>query len=75
MLHALHENNLPFVNDADPVDVPEISTGLSLSVIVGVLILTVAASLVSVRILAAQMNRHTTDSRNKESKTDPGAHD
>jgi tellurite resistance protein TerC len=61
ILHALHENNLPFVNDADPVDVPEISTGLSLCVIVGVLILTVSASLVSARILAARVNHPTAD--------------
>ena len=61
ILHALHENNLPFVNDADPVDVPEISTGLSLSVIVGVLILTVAASLISVKILADPVTHPTAD--------------
>ncbi|WP_410790609.1 TerC family protein [Kribbella sp. C-35] len=32
ILHALHENNLPFVNNAQPLHVPEIGTGLSLSV-------------------------------------------
>ncbi|WP_243866814.1 TerC family protein [Actinophytocola oryzae] len=47
ILHALHENNLPFVNDGDPVDVVEIGTGLSLAVIFGVLVVTVAASLTS----------------------------
>ncbi|MBF6071698.1 TerC family protein [Nocardia farcinica] len=47
ILHALHENNVPFINEGEPVPVVEISTGLSLSVIVGVLILTVVASLVS----------------------------
>ena len=41
----LHENNLPFINDGRPVPVVEISTGLSLSVIVGVLVVTVIASL------------------------------
>jgi tellurite resistance protein TerC len=45
VLHALHENNLPFINDGDPVTVIEISTGVSLSVIVGILLLTVVASL------------------------------
>ena len=45
ILHALHENNLPFINDGEPVDVAEISTALSLSVILGVLIVTVVASL------------------------------
>ncbi|QGF23674.1 TerC family protein [Raineyella fluvialis] len=48
-LHALHENNVPFINDGRPVHVAEISTGLSLAVIVGVLVLTVTASLVSRR--------------------------
>ncbi len=47
VLHALHENNVPFINNGDPVDVTEISTGLSLSVILGVLIVTVIASLLS----------------------------
>jgi tellurite resistance protein TerC len=47
ILHALHENNLPFINDGQPVKVVEISTGLSLSVIIGVLVITVIASLVS----------------------------
>ncbi|WOP19929.1 TerC family protein [Raineyella sp. LH-20] len=48
-LHALHENNLPFVNNGEPVQVVEISTQLSLGVIVGVLGATVAASLLSRR--------------------------
>ncbi|GGS70735.1 TerC family protein [Nonomuraea spiralis] len=49
ILHALHENNVPFINDGEPVNVTEISTGLSLSVIVVVLLVTVAASLASPR--------------------------
>jgi tellurite resistance protein TerC len=49
ILHALHENNVPFINDGQPVDVVEISTGVSLSVILGVLIVTVVASLVSAK--------------------------
>jgi tellurite resistance protein TerC len=47
ILHALHENNVPFVNDGQPVSVVEISTGLSLIVIFAVLVVTVAASLTS----------------------------
>ncbi len=47
VLHALHENTLPFVNGGQPLPVWEISTGLSLAVIVGVLAVTVVASLVS----------------------------
>ncbi|MGI8457702.1 MAG: TerC family protein [Propionibacteriaceae bacterium] len=49
VLHALHENNLPFINDGEHVNVVEISTTLSLSVIIGVLAVTVIASLVSPR--------------------------
>jgi tellurite resistance protein TerC len=46
-LRALHENNVPFINDGDPVPVVEISTGFSLSVILGVLAVTVTGSLLS----------------------------
>lgn len=47
VLHALHENNLPFINDGEPVPVIEVSTGLSLTVILGILAVTVLASLFS----------------------------
>jgi tellurite resistance protein TerC len=47
ILHALHENNLPFVNGGEPVPVVEISTSLSLTVIIGVLVVTIVASLLS----------------------------
>jgi tellurite resistance protein TerC len=47
VLHALHENNVPFINNGEHVDVTEISTGLSLTVILGVLTVTVIASLLS----------------------------
>lgn len=47
VLHALHENNVFFINDGQPVKVIEVSIGLSLGVIVGVLVLTVVASLIS----------------------------
>jgi tellurite resistance protein TerC len=47
ILHALHENNLPFVNGGQPVPVVEISTSLSLTVIIGVLVVTIVASLLS----------------------------
>ncbi len=49
ILHALHENNLPFINGGEHVDVVEISTGLSLVVILVVLVITVLASLFSTR--------------------------
>ncbi|WP_084648419.1 TerC family protein [Acidipropionibacterium thoenii] len=47
VLHALHENALPFINGGHPVHVPEISTNLSLLVILSVLTVTVITSLVS----------------------------
>ncbi|WP_237195821.1 TerC family protein [Rothia nasimurium] len=47
LLHALHSNTLPFVNDGQPVHVVEVGIELSLAVIIGVLIVTVLASLYS----------------------------
>ena len=47
ILHALHENNLPFLNGGEPIPVYEIPTSLSLIVIIGVLLATVVASLLS----------------------------
>ena len=47
VLHALHENDLPFVNGGQPFGVPEISTPVSLIVIVAILVITVVASLVT----------------------------
>ncbi|NYI80087.1 TerC family protein [Nocardioides panzhihuensis] len=75
ILHALHENNVPFINDGDPVHVVEISTGLSLSVILGVLVVTVVASLFSKRGRAknaiANARRHAASYLDSEYTTDP----
>lgn len=49
LLHALHENNLSFINGGENVNVPEVSTVLSLVVIVGVLIVTAVASVLKDR--------------------------
>lgn len=49
VLHALHENTLPFLNGGEHIQVPEISTGLSLSIIVGVLVITTVASLIKAK--------------------------
>ncbi len=47
VFHALHENELPFINGGHPVTaVPEISTFVSLGVIVGTLVLATVASLI-----------------------------
>lgn len=49
VLHALHENTLPFINGGAHVNVPEISTVLSLAVIVVTLVVTAIASLCATR--------------------------
>jgi tellurite resistance protein TerC len=53
VLHALHENNLSFINGGEHLKVYEISTVQSLIVIVGVLIITTVASLLKTRQVAA----------------------
>jgi tellurite resistance protein TerC len=50
VIHALHTNELPFVNGGEHITaVPEISTPVSLAVIVSALVVTTVASLVSRR--------------------------
>ncbi len=49
VLHALHENELPFINGGEHVGVPEIPIWLSLVVIVASLVVTAVASLLAVR--------------------------
>ncbi|MET7769939.1 TerC family protein [Nocardia sp. NPDC005366] len=49
VLHALHENTLPFVNGGEHVAVPEISTPVSLGVILGILVVATVASLIKTR--------------------------
>ena len=78
ILHALHENNVPFINDGEPVNVVEISTGLSLSVILGVLVVTVVASLFSrkgkAQTAIANARRHATAYLDSEyTRTRPNA--
>ena len=50
LFHAMHENNLPFVNGGEGMHwAPDISTNLSLVVIVGVLAIATVASLIKSR--------------------------
>ncbi len=49
ILQALRENNLPFINGGEPVDVPEVPTLLTLAVIVVTLAIAAAASLYKTR--------------------------
>jgi tellurite resistance protein TerC len=64
ILHAMHENNVPFINGGEPIDVVEISTVASLGFIILVLVITVVASLRSPRgrartaVAAARRHAH-----------------
>ncbi|MBV9721293.1 MAG: TerC/Alx family metal homeostasis membrane protein, partial [Mycobacterium sp.] len=50
ILQALRDNNLPFINGGQQVNVPEIPTPLSLAVIVVTLVVAAAASLYTTRV-------------------------
>ena len=50
VLHALHENELPFINGGEHVPVPEIPTLASLGVIIVTLAITTVASLYKTRV-------------------------
>ena len=63
VLHALHENELPFINGGEHVPVPEIPTLLSLGVIVVTLIITTAASLYKTRANERREQKEALDSR------------
>jgi tellurite resistance protein TerC len=73
ILHAMHQNNVPFINGGESIDVVEIGTGLSLIIIIGVLVITVVGSLLSPKGLAqtyvAAARRHAREFLDIE--TDP----
>jgi tellurite resistance protein TerC len=52
VLHALHDNELPFINGGEPVPVPVINTWFSLGVIVAAMTIATVASLVKMRRVA-----------------------
>jgi tellurite resistance protein TerC len=53
ILHAIHDNTLPFINGGKPLEgVPDIGIGLSLTVIIGTLVVTTLASLARSRQLS-----------------------
>jgi tellurite resistance protein TerC len=62
ILHALHKNTLPFINGGNYVNVPEISTAMSISVIGLVLLITTVASLIRTRGRAGNTAREDSDS-------------
>ncbi|AZZ40207.1 TerC family protein [Acidipropionibacterium jensenii] len=61
ILHALHENKLPFINGGHPLHVPQITTNVSLLVILGVLTVTVITSL-----LASRRAKRSSETEQKE---------
>ena len=75
ILHALHENTLPFINGGEHVDVVEVPTFLSLGIIVGVLVVTIVASLVSpagkALTVLGNLKRHSHEYLNKDFTDDP----
>lgn len=75
VLHALHENNLPFINDGEPIHVIEISTDMSLGVICSVLVVTIVASLLSgagkAQTVVNSARRHAIHYLDPTHETDP----
>ncbi|MDN5571869.1 MAG: TerC family protein [Propionibacteriaceae bacterium] len=59
ILHALHENNVPFINNGEHVNVIEVTTEQSLIVIVGTLIVVIAMSLFSPKGKALTVIKNT----------------
>ncbi len=61
ILHALHENSLPFINGGEPLaGVPEVPIWLSLTVIVATLLATTVASLLKTRRVRRRAGPTTT---------------
>ncbi|MGV1034821.1 MAG: TerC family protein [Microbacteriaceae bacterium] len=61
-LHALHVNELPFINGGHHVDwVPEISTWTSLGVIIGAMAIATVASLIKANADARKRGHHLSD--------------
>ncbi len=79
ILHALHENTLPFINDGEHVNVIEVSTGVSLTVILGVLVVTILASIFSPKGKAKNAvsgaKRHATEYLDLNYETDMAERD
>ena len=62
VLHALHENELPFINGGEPVHVPDISSLVSLAVIIVTLAVTAIASLLASRNMTEEEIEERTSS-------------
>jgi len=67
VIHALHKNELAFINGGEPIKViPEITTELSLGVIVSTLVLTTIISLIATSKETKSVNN--TPAKKKRSK-------
>jgi tellurite resistance protein TerC len=75
MLQALHENNVPFLNGGKPVSVVQVSTTVSLTVIIAILVITTVLSLLSAQGRAqnavARARRHAIEYLDQRYETDP----
>jgi tellurite resistance protein TerC len=75
LLQALHDNNIPFINGGNPVPVAEVSTTMSLTVIIVILFITTVASLLSPRGRAqnavAGARRHAAEYLDQADAADP----
>jgi tellurite resistance protein TerC len=69
VLHALHKNELPFINGGEHVPVPEIPTLLSLGVIIVTLVVTTVASLYKTRVVDARAEDDAVDIEESEKQT------
>ena len=64
ILHAMHENELPFINGGEHVEwAPDIPIWLSLVVIVGTLVVTTVASLTHSKLMSNQERDQVTGPR------------
>ena len=62
ILEAVHENQLPFAGEREPIEsIPEIPIWLSLSIILGVLVIATVASLLKTRGQLAQADESAVD--------------
>lgn len=75
MLEALQDNNIPFINHGRPVQVVEISTAVSLTVIIVILVITTLTSLFSARgrkqNAVSRAQRHATEYLDLHYEADP----
>lgn len=71
--HALHENELPFINGGQHVEwAPEIPTFLSLAVIVAAMAVAVVASLIRMRVVGAAPGHGSTGAEVADAAGDAG---